>query len=25
METPIFIGTGDHDEHIPLERVNETA
>jgi phospholipase/carboxylesterase len=25
METPIFIGTGDPDEHIPLERVNETA
>lgn len=23
--TPIFIGTGDPDEHIPLERVNETA
>lgn len=25
MGTPIFIGTGDPDEHIPLERVNETA
>lgn len=23
--TPIFIGTGDHDEHIPLERVYETV
>lgn len=23
--TPIFIGTGDHDSHVPLERVNETA
>ncbi len=23
--TPIFIATGDPDEHIPLERVNETA
>lgn len=25
MGTPIFIGTGNPDEHIPLERVNETA
>lgn len=25
MGTPIFIGTGDPDEHIPLKRVNETT
>ncbi|HLT42106.1 MAG TPA: dienelactone hydrolase family protein [Sphingobacteriaceae bacterium] len=23
--TPVFIGTGDHDSHVPLERVDETA
>lgn len=24
-ETPIFIGTGNPDPHVPIERVNESA